>query len=147
MTTSTIMSKSKILKYFIIFLSLAITPIIISSGLNGRITGHYTGFWARTIWEYNFFENNTFWFKSTGHFGNRLSSGHYVIIQDTLILNSTPTDTIKEEMFYIFNQDKYIIDGDSCIIHLKTGYDYCKSKTQLDKDPCAIHTSRKRLKK
>lgn len=112
-----------------------------------KITGYYAGSWARTSWEYKFYDNNTFWFKSSGHFGNMFSSGQYSINQDTLVLNSFATDTIKKKVFYNFKGDKYLIDGDSCIVDLQTGYDYCKIQTPVDINIWMVRASRQRLKK
>lgn len=128
-------------------LGLTVWLAFLSAKADRKLTGYYAGYWARTSWEYKFYDNNTFWFKSSGHFGNTLSSGHYSINQDTLMLTSVLTDTIKKEVFYKFSEDKFLIEGDSCIVNLQTGYDYCKTQAQVDKNIWTIRASRQRLKK
>ena len=129
------------------FLGLTVSLTFLSAKSEKKITGYYAGYWAQTSWEYKFYDNNTFWFESSGHFGNTLSSGQYSINQDTLELNSIPTDTIKKEIFYNFKRDKYLIEGDSCIVDLQTGYDYCKTQTIIDKNIWTIRLSRQRFRK
>ena len=120
---------------------------------NRTLQGDYYGSWARTTWEYHFNKDNSFSFKSNGHFGNTRSIGKYSVTGDTLILNSILSDTTDRKGFYNFKNEKFLIDGDSCIISLSTGYDYCKthlteSKIENSNDVIwTIEPSRKRIEK
>lgn len=117
------------------------------------IEGNYYGSWASTTWEYHFKKDQSFSFKSNGHFGNTNSYGNYSIKDDTLILNSVHSDIGSQEGFYNFNNDKFLIEGDSCVISLGTGYDYCKTHIQETKIENSedvylmIKNSRKRIEK
>lgn len=91
------------------------------------IGGFYCGAWGKTTWEYDFKKDGSFSFQSSGHFGNTHSSGEYSIKGDTLILNSVLSDTIDEKGFYTIRNHQFLMDADSCIISLGTGYDYCKT--------------------
>jgi hypothetical protein len=85
------------------------------------IEGAFEGSWAETVWSFEFSKDNTYKRTSDGHFGNTEVFGKYKINRDTILLTSYEnTDgTISE---------KYLIDGDSCIIDINLKFDYCKTK-------------------
>lgn len=103
--------------------------------------GTYYGLWAETIWTYVFNTNNTFSFKSSGHFGYTNTVGQYSLSGDTIFLKSFPK-TRQTDSNFIMLTDTLLTDGDSCIIDLSLGYDYCKLKHNND----IIYQSRQRIK-
>ncbi|MGB0868307.1 MAG: hypothetical protein ACPGSD_01805 [Flavobacteriales bacterium] len=111
---------------YILVLFLFISVIV--KGQN-TIKGNFKGWWASTSWEYEFKENNTFTFKSLGHFGNTFTSGKYKMIGDTIFLNSKKTRNILNNSIEL-NDKKLLIDGDSCIIDFYLRFDYCNSNIQ-----------------
>lgn len=84
----------------------------------------YHGNWATTEWYYTFFNDSAFRFESRGHFGYTKTHGSYYVKSDTLILNSPKIST---DTTVIFNNERFKIDGDSCIYELdtKSRFDYC----------------------
>jgi len=44
---------------------------------SGKFSGEFNGFWAETWWQYKFYSNNKFDFKSQGHYGFVESKGTY----------------------------------------------------------------------
>ena len=99
-----------------------------------QISGYYVGYWSETRWEYKLYSNNTFWFRSMGHFVHTRSSGTYELLKDTIILNSISSDSIPKEILYGFQKHKFILDKEDCIIDYIDGYDYCKSNYVLHDD-------------
>ncbi len=120
-----------------------------------NLSGVYNGFWATTHWQYQFWEDGNFLFKSLGHFGNTYSYGIYTISNDTLTISTFDdwevdialVDTTIHD-FLRFNHNQFIIDGDSCIIDMNIRYDYCKdaqdSSIKLPNPYMLHHNSRKR---
>ncbi len=108
---------------------------------NKRVKGIYVGWWGTTQWTYIFDTDTTFTFNTAGHFGFTNTVGQYHISGDTLFLISNPKKLQKDTNALILN-DTLMIEGDSCIIDLSLGYDYCKSKN----NEINIHQSRQRKK-
>ncbi len=80
--------------------------------------GTYLAFFYETEWRLEI-ENNKFTHVRSGHLGNdRPVSGSYKIKGDTLILL---TDSL--------SCNKFLIDGDSCLIDVEMQADYCIRKS------------------
>lgn len=110
----------------------------------GKFSGEFNGYWAETFWQYKFYSNNKFDFKSEGHYGFVESKGIYERRQDSLFLISIDSTLEKNRVV----NSLYLIDGDSCIIDVDLKYDYCKtrgwSEQRLIKYP-QINTSNTKL--
>jgi len=90
-----------------------------------NITGKYFGAWARSRFTYSFAKDKTFSLITAGHFGNTKTVGTFSISGDTIYLTPYPKEKQKDK--YALNSNQILlIDGDSCIIELSVGYDYCK---------------------
>ncbi|MCB0402630.1 MAG: hypothetical protein KDD41_11140 [Flavobacteriales bacterium] len=111
----------------------AVPLLGIGQEANFNVNSYY-GSWAETLWYYNFYENNTYSFKSEGHFGFTQSSGNYKISKDTLILNSVKSDTIPEDSYLEIKDMRFIILSDTCLIALGTGYEYCSTLFSFSKE-------------
>jgi len=101
--------------------------LIVTSGCVQRdsnpITGEYRASWGDTFWELTLTESDKFVFTTDGHFAGPLkTTGYFTRIGDTLYLNSQ--DTIK----WTIKNERYLLIGDTCLIELNTGYDYCKNR-------------------
>lgn len=88
----------KLLFYFVLFL-------ISNTSYSQAIQASYTGYWAQTIWEFEFFKDSTYKRTSSGHYGNTVVSGNYKISKDTLVLISGYKDSHGTVNKY------YLIDG------------------------------------
>ncbi len=55
------------------------------------IRAKYEGYWAETMWTYEFKQNGQFIFVTSGHYGNVIDSGFY-LIKDSLILLNPRSD-------------------------------------------------------
>lgn len=55
------------------------------------IDAKYDGLWAETMWTYEFKPNGQFTFKASGHYGNVVDSGFYMI-RDSIVLLSPRSD-------------------------------------------------------
>ncbi len=89
---------------------------------SNKFSGKFNGYWAETNWQYKFYSNNEFEFKSEGHYGMVRSKGKYVRKQDSLFLTWIDTNLVRDGVV----NSLYLIDGDSCIIDYELKYDYCK---------------------
>jgi hypothetical protein len=125
-------------KFIILFTLLPFS--LLGQNPNRDIRGVYVGRWATTQWTYVFAEGNIFTFNTAGHFGFTNTMGKYHLSGDTIFLKSFPKEQQKDTDFLSFS-DTLIIDGDSCIIDLSLGYDYCKGK----RNEFIIHESRQRI--
>ena len=93
------------------------------------IEGTYKSYWASTKWSFEFFKDFTYKRTSFGHYGNTVVKGKYSIKGDTLMILSGQQNT------HGTVNDKYLIDGDSCIIDIDNKHDYCKNRpTKIEKD-------------
>ncbi|MBL7793424.1 MAG: hypothetical protein JNK77_13930 [Saprospiraceae bacterium] len=72
----------------IIFL---LTGMISCANEEISLAERYTGYWAETQFDYYFYPNNEFVFKTLGHFGNTTTEGKYAVI-DSIILIYPYTD-------------------------------------------------------
>jgi hypothetical protein len=106
---------------------------------------NYAGMYNKSIWEYEFYTNETFWYRSQGRVGNRESTGKFQIIGDTVFLNSVETDTTKWK-FKTLKGKKLLILKDSCLLDLQTGYDYCTKYFQFYGDSVMLFPSTRRFK-
>lgn len=112
--------------------------LLFTSKVEGQsISGVYSGWWGSTWWEFRFLMNNTYIRTSTGHYGNTVVNGEYKLRKDTIILIRGFENT------HGTVNEKYLIDGDSCIIDIDLGYDYCKTR-QGDANSFGRHVSVKR---
>lgn len=87
----------------------------------------YTGFWAETIWTYQFKRNGTFVFKSEGHYGTIEESGQYVILDSIILLNPKTDWQVYDGVL----QTKFKITNNNCL----RDYDnnsYCMSLDSLN---------------
>jgi len=91
---------------------------------NDTFSGEFKGYWAETSWQYKFYNNNKFDFKSEGHYGFIESNGIYEKKEDSLFLTQIDSSLNKHGVV----NSLYLIDGDSCIIDVKLKYDYCKTR-------------------
>ena len=85
--------------------------------------GKYYGGWAETLWIVSLHEDNRFEYRIEGHIANQTVTGDFTQVDDTLIL--TPKNGLISDGF---KEKKLLIVGDSCLIDLDVGYDYCKSR-------------------
>ena len=124
-----------------LFFLLVIFPVsLIGQKTETKIAGEYEGSWAMSFWFYAFKKDNTYQFETHGHFGNSTTIGEYNISGDTLYLKPFTIEKQKNKSF-IPSRDTLLLDGDSCIVNISLGYDYCKKK----KTDNFIHNSRKRF--
>jgi len=100
---------------------------IIGQSHTKNISCNYYGWWADTRWEYIFSKNNNFIFNTGGHFGNTHTMGIYHFSGDTIFLLPFAKEK-QTDSGYLYLKDSLLIEGDSCVIQLSTGYDYCKGK-------------------
>jgi hypothetical protein len=88
----------------------------------------YAGNHSMTNYFYIFYTDGRFKSDITGHLGNEGETrGTYSISNDTIFIKPLPKDQQINKYYYQFNE-KFIIDGDSCIIDLEMLYDYRKLK-------------------
>ena len=104
-----------------------------------KIKGTFTALWAETLWSYNFKLDNTYQFKTSGHFGYTITKGLYKIIQDTIILTAFPKRQQVDPNTYFIN-DPLLIDNDNCLIDLRLGYEHIRIKHKNDR----IYASKRR---
>ena len=78
----------------------------------------YQGWWASTIWTFEFKGDRAYRRISAGHYGNTTVTGTYKVIQDTIQLLTGFKGT------HGTVNEKYLIDDDSLIIDLELNYDY-----------------------
>ena len=88
------------------------------------LLGQYYGGWSETLWIVTLHEDNRFEYKIEGHIAKQTITGDFTTLSDTLILNSDNKKFTSEG----FKDKKLLITGDSCLIDLEIGYDYCKSR-------------------
>jgi len=117
------------------------SPAVFGQSKSKSIIGTYSGYWGDSRWTYVFNNDNSFRFSTTGHVGFTSTIGEFQLFRDTILLISFPKDKQSDSSF-ITLKDKLLIDGDSCIIDLTFGYDYCRENP----DKQFIHRSRKRIK-
>lgn len=58
-----------------------------SSGTCEPIHAKYEGYWAETLWTYDFEPNGNFIFRASGHYGNVVDSGTYLTGDNMIFLN------------------------------------------------------------
>lgn len=83
----------------------------------------YYGAWADTFCEFRLTSNHEFKIIYTGHLGDGQFKGIYEIVDDTIFLtffNNEPRNIFSNSLLMI---------GDSCLLDLQTGYDYCTNRT------------------
>jgi hypothetical protein len=121
----------------ILFLPIA----LLAQDSNRHLAGKYEGWWADSYWTYIFDRNNSYQFKTAGHFGITKTIGHFLISEDTIFLTPFSTDQ-QEDRNYMSNVDTLLMDGDTCVISLAVGCDYRKVKHNNTN----IYISRQRIK-
>jgi hypothetical protein len=129
------------MKHLLIILILAIFSLskLYSQVLAAiNVTGRYVALWGETIWAYNFNPDNTYVYQTSGHFGNIKTIGKYKISKDTIVLTAFSKD-LQEDPNRYFKADTLIIQSDSCLINLQTGYEHLRLKPNQE-----IYTSKKR---
>jgi hypothetical protein len=81
--------------------------------------GTYEAYFYDTMWTLEI-TNEAFTYTSSGHLGtDRFTIGTYEIAGDTLILHSDSLD----------HYNKFLIDGDSCLIEVEIQTDYCITRS------------------
>lgn len=88
--------------------------------------GEFRGFWATTWWTLELQQDNKFKFTSWGHFGNTETLGTFKIDEPFIELEPKDESSLKE----IFKNYKFKILGDSCLVDLDHGYDYCRTRPE-----------------
>ena len=106
---------------------------------------NYVGVYNKSIFEFEFHTNETFWYRSQGRSGNQESTGRYHVIGDTLVLNSVETDTTNWKFKKLSNK-KLLILPDTCLLDLRTGYDYCVKYFVSYGDSLTLLPSQRRAK-
>lgn len=129
------MTKQLVLLVLVIFL--CIESYSQSKSYKG-LRGTYTSLWADTRWMYDFLSDSTYVYQTSGHFGNVNSKGKYCIVGDTVKLTAYPKELQEDPKFY-FKDGFLLIENDSCLINLETGYEHL-----LRKDGNVIYASKKR---
>ncbi len=99
---------------------------LLSNKQEPPVTGEFKGFWAATRWTLELRQNNEFKFMSTGHFGRTESSGTFRI--ENQFLELEPEEESPMEM--VFENFKFRIIGDSCLVDIDHGYDYCLTRPE-----------------
>jgi hypothetical protein len=80
------------------------------------VNGTYRAFFYETEWNLEI-SGDEFTYLSSGHLGTeRPVTGNYKIVGDTLIL-------LTDSLYY---HNKFLIDGDSCLIEVEMQTDYCR---------------------
>ncbi|MEH0154763.1 hypothetical protein V6R21_11530 [Limibacter armeniacum] len=116
-------------------LTIALFVLFISANKPVNIQGCYSGGYFDTSYLYQFIDGE-FKLSVVGHGGPYNVKGFYEVVADTLVL-------FKVENRRVRGREKMLIDGDSCIIDLRTYRDFCK--IELDQDSTFTeHSSRKR---
>jgi hypothetical protein len=106
------------MKYIILYLVLILTLTNCSQKRN-VLDGTYRAFYYDTEWNLDI-SGDKFIYLSSGHLGTeRPVSGTYRIVGDTIIL-------LTDSLFY---HNKFLIDGDSCLIEVEMQTDYCINRT------------------
>ena len=106
---------------------------------------NYVGVYNKSIFEFEFHTNETFWYRSQGRSGNQESTGRYHVIGDTLVLNSVETDTTNWKFKKLISK-KLLILPDTCLLDLGNGYDYCVKYFSSYGDSLVILPSQRRAK-
>ena len=106
---------------------------------NTKLKGRYVALLAETRWIYEFNLNDTYTFRTLGHFGNSTTKGFYTITKDTIFLTAFPKEKQNNPDFY-FASDALILENDTCLINLSTGHEHLLMKNKND----TIYSSRRR---
>ena len=94
--------------------------------------GAYAGSHTSSQFVYIFNDDKTFSLSiSGGHFSGD-AKGDYYLKSDTLFIVSWPKDKQPSGKNPVIAKETFLIEGDSCIIGLTYGYDYCKAVKQED---------------
>lgn len=129
------MNKNILLLTLLLSLSLAFSQTNSKKNLKGT----YVALLAETRWIYQFNLNHTYTYKTIGHFGNSTTKGYYRISQDTIILTAFAREKQSNPNFY-FKSDTLILESDTCLIKISTGYEHCLIKNKHD----TIYSARRR---
>jgi hypothetical protein len=129
------------LKKYILFPTLLLSLSLTFSQTDSKtkLKGTYIALVAETRWIYEFNLNYTYTFKTIGHFGNSTTKGYYTINQDTIFLTAFTKQKQNNPNFY-FESDTLVLEGDTCLIKLSTGYEHLLIKNKND----TIYSSRRR---
>lgn len=74
----------------------------------------FVGCWGDTTWTFEFFKNGKYKRTSSGHYGNTIVSGKYIMINDSIRLKSgfdNTHGTVNE--YYFIDKNNVLIDTDS----------------------------------
>ena len=88
------------------------------------LEGKFHGAKGDIVTTYEFFPNGDFKYSRYGGIDDQESTGRYSIENDTLILLRTEGDSIIP-----FEEQKMLIENDSCIIEIKFRQDFCKNRS------------------
>ena len=109
------------MKTTIVYLFLTLT-LTTCSEKRRVANGKYQAFFYETWWDLTI-SDDKFTYLSSGHLGTeRPVTGDYTIIGDTLIL-------LTDSLSY---HNKFLIDGDSCLIEIEMQTDYCINRPEAD---------------
>lgn len=106
---------------------------------------NYVGMYKKSIREYEFYSNETFWYRSQGQTGQKECTGRFQQIGDTLVLNAVSTDSLAWPFEQLKNK-KLLVLPDTCLLDLESGYDYCLKYFKLNGKDLQILPSRRRAK-
>lgn len=82
---------------------------------SGKIFGTYEAFYCDTKWTLTLNSDSSFNYGVDWEIDNIVKDGRYHISGDTLVLERVN-----------MHSNKFLIDGDSCLIDIESRYDYCK---------------------
>ncbi len=86
--------------------------------LSTKLKGMYCYVNYETIYSYEFFNNNSYAFKTEGHFGNSKTIGVFTISHDTAILIPNSKRYQPDSTNYFENNDTLLILSDSVLLSI-----------------------------
>ena len=94
--------------------------------------GDFVGNHTSSQFIYAFHKDKTFSLDILGgHFSGN-AKGDYYVKADTLFMVSWPQEKQPSREKPVIEKERFLIEGDSCIVSLTYGYDYCKVVTKED---------------
>jgi len=94
--------------------------------------GDFVGNHTSSQFIYAFHKDKTFSLEILGgHFSGK-AKGNYYVNADTLFMISWPKEKQPSGEKPVIEKEIFLIEGDSCIVSLTYGYDYCKVVNQED---------------
>ncbi|MFM1999372.1 MAG: hypothetical protein RL204_1319 [Bacteroidota bacterium] len=112
----------KVLQTILLFSILFISELSIGQAFDKTFCGQ----WAMTSWNFEFHKDSTFIRTSSGHFGNHVFTGTYLLQSDTIHIIKGFENTSGTLNEY------YLLDKDSMLIDLNNFYDYSPNHKEWD---------------